>query len=102
MKKILTGTLLAIVAAATWFVISLDDRIKSHIEKTGTTLAGVPVTIESLDLSLVVRDGDDCRPWDPQSRGLQRQQRLRNGIDFSGCGYVFGIFPTTGGERDGD
>ena len=52
MKKTLTGTLLAIVAAAAWFVISLDDRIKSHIEKTGTTLAGVPVTIESLDLSL--------------------------------------------------
>ena len=52
MKKLLTGTLLAIIAAATWFVISLDDRIKTHIEKTATKLAGVPVSMESLNLSL--------------------------------------------------
>jgi uncharacterized protein involved in outer membrane biogenesis len=52
MKKFLTATLLAIIAAAVWFVISLDDRIKAHIEKTATTLTGVPVSIESLNLSL--------------------------------------------------
>ena len=52
MRKILTGTMLAIFAAATWFVVSLDDRIKVHIEKTATKLAGVPVSIESLNLSV--------------------------------------------------
>lgn len=53
MKKVFTATILALIGAAVWFVTTLDDRIRTHIEKTATRLAGVPVAVESVELSLV-------------------------------------------------
>jgi hypothetical protein len=58
MKKLLGVIAILAIAAVIWFVTSLDDRIKNHIEQTATKLAGVPVTIGSVDISIFNGTGE--------------------------------------------
>jgi len=57
MKKIISGIGVVVIAAVIWFVATMDERIRSHIEETATYLAGVPVNIANLEISLVKGTG---------------------------------------------
>jgi hypothetical protein len=57
MKKILLSVLLVIVIVVAWILSTLDNRIENHIERTATKLAGVPVTIDLLEVSPLQGEG---------------------------------------------
>ena len=57
MKKIFTTTLLAIIAAVVWFVVTLDSRLERDFEETASYLTGVAVTVDSVELSLINGEG---------------------------------------------
>jgi hypothetical protein len=57
MKKILSTLGILVIAVVLWFVVTLDARIKNHIEDTATYLAGVPVTIANVEISLIKGTG---------------------------------------------
>lgn len=55
MRKILFllgGLVVLLLAVAIYFVVNLDAVVKSRIERTGTRIAEVPVTVGSVDISL--------------------------------------------------
>ncbi len=52
MKKIIVGIGVVAIVVVLWFVITIEDRIKNHIEDTATYLAGVPVKIKSVEISM--------------------------------------------------
>lgn len=53
MKKLVTATILAIIAAIFWFIATLDNRVQSEIEKSASHLTGVAVTLDSVDINLM-------------------------------------------------
>jgi uncharacterized protein involved in outer membrane biogenesis len=57
MKKILSTIGILVIAVVLWFVLTMDARIKDHIEETATYLAGVPVTIANVEISLLKGTG---------------------------------------------
>ena len=52
MKKFFIGIPLVLLIILTWFIITLDTRIKNHTEETIAELVGAPTTIQSVDISL--------------------------------------------------
>ena len=53
MKKIFLVILIAGLAWSVERLVTLDSRIQDHLAKTLTFLAGVPVTVDSLELSIL-------------------------------------------------
>ena len=51
MKRFLTAIALVVVVALVYVAVTIDNRIKEHIEETASHLAGVPVTVESVNVS---------------------------------------------------
>ena len=58
MKKIISTIGVLVIAVVLWFVFTMDARIKDHIEETASYLAGVPVTIANLEISLFKGTGE--------------------------------------------
>ena len=58
MKKLFTVVVLVALGAVTYFGLTLDDKVKKHIENTASTLAGVPVTLENVRISILKGSGE--------------------------------------------
>jgi len=55
MRKVLIGmlVLLVVVAGVVYYALSnLDEIVKEVIEKTGTSVLGTPVTVQSVDIAV--------------------------------------------------
>lgn len=58
MRKFLiaiAGLVVVLAAVAVYFVVNIDMVVKSRIERTGSRIAQVPVTVGSVDISLASR-----------------------------------------------
>ena len=91
MKKLFTTTILAVIAAMVWFVVTLDDRIERDIEKSASYLTGVAVTVDSVDLSLLKGEGTISGIKVPNPKGYSDNNAFEMGkisIDIE-LGSVF-------------
>ena len=51
----IAGLVVVLAAVAVYFVVNIDMVVKSRIERTGSRIAQVPVTVGSVDISLASR-----------------------------------------------